>query len=1736
MADVAAGPNLSSTVGDLLVDTTLIHERFGDVTNELLFNGLYKITQMVIGAVPGGKRMTHGDPDSSDSAALIHVFGRVRGGPRVEQGDCRALSKSGRFRCLYEGAQQPEEGSVTIVLGGVVTGHLVLRGRYQTVPVKVYGWRLDDLSRLYEVKEEEPKASFVLSTSRLVGRDLLGCDLSEEQVCRFLEGDSEELKALVGKVYGNAFDGVDEVCVAENAMKEAKKGGKGERTTATEGNTDERKLAMRQLANRGISYVSALFAVLHEGMVPSQPLVSLGSTGLDLLVVALQDAELAREFVLRGGFALLRCVLSTRGVPGSFYNKSLALVAELVRQAGEVGLRGLQELQWEKEASAWKGFSSLVAGNGGDGGEGGDPGTWNFFDVDNEAIQRVKLRGGGRKRKSSEIEDTGSDGDNTGQEDAKEAKDSKDSKDTEDAKQSLETVVGDIASGSYDRRMKGLWESQLAARVKLEDVVSDHYRGRDAYMPETAITHALLVPKVLDFFKTVQDLVEELRVLKTILMGGEEDGAGRSVMQHLVGVEESLKVVMGLLTRPKMCDVSTDGKGFRNRADLWESVLVQVFTNLMCECEVLASFTALCEASVLDGQSPKVIGAISAMHVELFSTLLDRPGCLSSGCVDETVLRSSASLATLTSSDANPNHISYKGYSSRIESMLEAAQVLASLAATDWTSSTPAKLKLSAKVASIPFTYDNVVGAGVGDVLLGKCEQALTAYLQAAKPQRYKNEVPPAPPASTSVPSKMDINGLETSLMVTLAVLQRMLVTTDPRLLQWWIPRSGAFYDLLGSFVRRDGVLNSDAMIAAAQKVTGGLFVCGNVDRAGEDDGADDSGDAPSNATGLTEVVDVLSSHLPWVYTKDNMDGVMDASEYFDVLDATFIGNTVAVTMNWDDVQLLVDDAEVLGQLTSAVNILRSYMENSEDAASVTQRLGGNRLLMRALVCATEILTASRADETWMHRVGTSMDICSMATNKIMAVELFETVTACVYHYLKGIGGPMMREMREGGGARDRRDFRGSRDVDPDVVADSLPLLQTIIKAHAAVAVDTQTMMDAGLKSSFIDRSTVPMRNARWNLTKSLRFWVFCPGLRPRVIPTALVGAVAAPSKAGCTVSFSPAAMLCLAVLLGDIFPSEWPKSTSSNVLTPEDKRYRASLTEELESCIVPLEYMISCCASSDLSYIRAATARFLCKGAGLGGGMGTFLMGILSSQFDEALLPMTFAQVGMYDARKVLELLVPLLYQPALKSAALDTTIPITLAKVVQTVITQSLTFGQAFDRVESSSLVTMALECLTALADPSISLDSVVCSAFGSKDDSKNDRKKSVSSPDMIRRNAGAAICCTILDHIAIIGGNVPLALNLLNMMSQDRRGRDCILHGIINLCSSTQGAKAAGAPQVDANHLDRPTPDQMLNAACWLIQQYQTIQANAHHAPDSTTRDTTAYVFGTLESILKRACVFGLHEDHGRDLDDSLPPLDNRTAPAKFAAQAKEATIRGETARLVLDFPCNGGYAQLLQDCQELYIFWKNQNLRPIAPVSTVTNACKLAKYVNWDIGSETMDKFCIAGILHPWLTHPTRPLNESMRAEKCTDEEYMETDVAEQPYAVLPSREQDAPTAAKDGIGISDRMEENNNGDEGVKKEGPAAGGMDVKTEATPATAQIDTQVNVDLGALPDLFQAGQGADEDDAEDDFDLYADLMPAETTEPAAVEEPKVEVEVKDEQPPDPNLNVAFSDSSSDE
>ena len=71
----------------------------------MCFDGVYKITQVEVGAVPTGS-----PAEDSDRDVVIHIFAKdlLKGG-------------SSRFQCMYEGLRQPSNGTIVVPMQGMVT-------------------------------------------------------------------------------------------------------------------------------------------------------------------------------------------------------------------------------------------------------------------------------------------------------------------------------------------------------------------------------------------------------------------------------------------------------------------------------------------------------------------------------------------------------------------------------------------------------------------------------------------------------------------------------------------------------------------------------------------------------------------------------------------------------------------------------------------------------------------------------------------------------------------------------------------------------------------------------------------------------------------------------------------------------------------------------------------------------------------------------------------------------------------------------------------------------------------------------------------------------------------------------------------------------------------------------------------------------------------------------------------------------------------------------------------------------------------------------------------------------------------------------------------------------------------------------------------------------------------------------------------------------------------------------
>jgi len=363
-------------------------------------------------------------------------------------------------------------------------------------------------------------------------------------------------------------------------------------------------------------------------------------------------------------------------------------------------------------------------------------------------------------------------------------------------------------------------------------------------------------------------------------------------------------------------------------------------------------------------------------------------------------------------------------------------------------------------------------------------------------------------------------------LAVGIDVVDCFLKETCPEIMVNWMPSAEVIRSSCINFPEKLDMMSSilSQEVSGLRKTMGGLLVCSELVNGG-----------------LGKVLEILESQIPAISIKYNSKTPMDTAEYFDILPSLYFGCSLIVETSWDEIRLLLDDSERLGQLMMCQRVLLSYLSTgSYECLKVLQDNNGIDLIIRILTCAIEVFTASQCDRLWIHRVGASINICDTLWNKDLAIEVIELATKISLAYIQGV-------LQAGS---------------PELSFDSLPLLQTILKAHAAVCLDEQS--SATLKTvSSLYRKGAEITRCRESLVNCLKLWVV-HGCTPGVIPTALTGPLATPVQENiqCNVAFSPAQLYLLPMLLGDLFPCEWPCTVGPNALHESEKKFRAALTE----------------------------------------------------------------------------------------------------------------------------------------------------------------------------------------------------------------------------------------------------------------------------------------------------------------------------------------------------------------------------------------------------------------------------------------------------------------------------------------------------------------------------------------------------------------------------------------------
>jgi hypothetical protein len=316
-------------------------------------------------------------------------------------------------------------------------------------------------------------------------------------------------------------------------------------------------------------------------------------------------------------------------------------------------------------------------------------------------------------------------------------------------------------------------------------------------------------------------------------------------------------------------------------------------------------------------------------------------------------------------------------------------------------------------------------------------------------------------------------------------------------------------------------------------------------------------------------------------------------------------------------------------------------------AAATMQSHDGQRLLLRALVTAGEATAASYSDRQWISRAGAAIDPATAASNKQAALEFLSSTAAMASVFFQH-----MREM---------------------MPIHSTACAAALIEAHAVVSSEEDCLL-ALLGQANAAACGAAALTARFHLTSALRCWIESSSpsaskdspWTPELLPLILFGTKHAKRclKHG-VLALPPRQLFTAVCILGDLSPTEWPPAGTRRLFNPPPsfRPYRRTFAMAIEKCSDPFSELISACVNAEPTLLRAAAARMLARAAGFGGGMGEFIIKPILA----ALQLGTASQTPAHDVRKVLELLVPLVYRPALKAALLDSLAPAILADVLR-------------------------------------------------------------------------------------------------------------------------------------------------------------------------------------------------------------------------------------------------------------------------------------------------------------------------------------------------------------------------------------------------------------------------------------------------------------------------------------
>ncbi|KAK9829627.1 hypothetical protein WJX72_006957 [[Myrmecia] bisecta] len=612
----------------------------------------------------------------------------------------------------------------------------------------------------------------------------------------------------------------------------------------------------------------------------------------------------------------------------------------------------------------------------------------------------------------------------------------------------------------------------------------------------------------------------------------------------------------------------------------------------------------------------------------------------------------------------------------------------------------------------------------------------------------------------------------------------------------------------------------------------------------------------------------------------------------------------------------------------------------------------GLQVLERAVLTGLAGASASDADGLWAAFGGVALDDESLARNRARALRLLYSAASAL--------SVLLQHMRC-----------------QDAEHSNAGCMRALLRAHACLCSTPESL--AGMVGSVQGSDTRVVLQARQALAAGLKCWVESDLWAPDLIPTIFSGGKAASGEAASTVAQAPNEIFTSLCLLGDLFPGEWPPAGSARRgqhPPPSHMRYRAALARSFEPSAARFRRMISAAAASDSRIFRAALVRLCARAAGLGGGMGVFLAGPLIEQLKEAIA----TSAALAEVRRILEILVPLVYRPALKAAFLDLKLAGISARLLSRLVP---VLNEGADAV---ALCTMVMELVTVLFNPDVCLNPALPPI---------ERVLQECPPTA---EAGLLVA-VLLASLQRMGGNAHIAKRVLRQLANHAPGRAALRLGT----AKWQVQAGAANPGADPNSHESMT---------WAADRLSELANSEAESEMDGMRAIMTEVAAVITEVSAQS-----------QADEYDEPEEPPGAPARFAAAVQAAVSAGIAAGLNptadtsrSELAESSSAAALVYDTATR-VFWRNVKAR-----STTTTVPPLGRNpTRWEV-SESVDPGTVASHIGEGLTEAKRSRDATLQAvapgaasSQSVKQEKPPVKAKEEPAAAKPAFAADIPGA-------------------------------------------------------------------------------------------------------------------------